>query len=68
MFCLNRKRNLKRHNINYLDWPFAFKVNLKGSRPDRQPLLRHSRSTTETALEIYRFFSTLFNRILSKIV
>ena len=32
MFCLNRKHNLKRHNINYLDWPFLFKVNLKGSR------------------------------------
>ena len=31
MFCLNRKHNLKRHNINYLDWPFRFKVNLKGS-------------------------------------
>jgi len=37
MFCLNRKHNLKRHNFNYLNWPFLFKVNLKGSRPSCCP-------------------------------
>jgi len=31
MFFLNRKHNLKRNSVNYLDWPFWFKVNLRGS-------------------------------------
>jgi len=39
MFCLNRKHNLKRHNVNNLDWPFTFKVNLKCSKP--QPGINH---------------------------